>query len=83
MTILFFKKCLKFDEDFIKETQNWKKVFRFQDNCVWIEKSEFSQSRTGYLSSAVNVLTKTLKISNFTNGDVFEIISYESDEKTW
>ena len=33
---------------------------------------KFSQSETGYLSSAVSVLTNTPKNSNLTNGDILE-----------
>ena len=51
-----------------------KKVFRFWDNCIWIGNCKFSASRTGYLSSAVTVLTNTPKILNFNQGDISQII---------
>ena len=36
----------------------------------------------GQLSSAVNVLTNTPKISNFNKGDILQIIFPQSDQKT-
>ena len=44
---------------------------------------KFSQYQTGYLSSTVNVLTKPPKISNFNKGDIFRVISLQSDPKLW
>ena len=32
----FFGKCLKFNIDFKNARKNWKKVFCFWDNCIWI-----------------------------------------------
>ena len=43
----------------------------------------FSEYRTGYLSSAVNVLTNTPKITIFNKGDIFQVISPQSDQKIW
>ena len=42
---------------------------------------KFSQSGTGYLSWAVHVLTNNLLISNFNQGNIFQIISPHGDEK--
>ena len=48
---------------------------------IWSGGGKFSQSQTGYWSSAVNVLTNTPKISHTDKGDIFEIISLQKDEK--
>ena len=42
---------------------------------------KFSQSGTVHLSSTENVLTNTPKMSNFYKGDIFQIISAQSDEE--
>ena len=70
ITIIFFGKCLKFDEDSIDAAKSWKNVFYFWDSCIWIGNSKLSLSPTGYLSSAVNALTKTPEISNITKRDI-------------
>ena len=36
-----------------------------------------------YLSLHVNVLTKNLKISDTTNTEIFELILFQIDQKTW
>ena len=43
----------------------------------------FSEYRTGYLSSAVNVLTNTPMISKSNRADIFLIIFTQSDQKIW
>ena len=60
-----------------------KKFFRFSDNYIWIRSSKVSQSRTGYLPSAVNLLTNTTKTSSNTRGDIFQINFPDNDGKTW
>ena len=64
-------------------TENQEKVYRFSDNCIWIGSCRYSQPWTGYLPSAVNVLTKTPNISSNTRGDIFQINFPENDKKTW
>ena len=63
-----------------KEQKIEKKGFRSKDT-LWERNGKFSQSPTGYLSSAVNVLTNSPKISNFNKGDIFQIVSSLNDEK--
>ena len=58
-------------------------MFRFCDNCVWIGNSKFSQSRIQYLSWAVNVLTNTPNMWNFTKRDILQTNSSHSDKKKW
>ena len=79
----FFPKCLKFDVDSRNWIKNWEKVYCFSDNCIWIGSCKFSQPWTGYLPSAVTVLTNTSKISPNTRGEIFQINFNENDEKTW
>ena len=55
----------------------------FSDNCIWTGSGKFSQSWTGYLSYAVNVLKNNPKISPNTSGDIFQIDFRENDEKKW
>ena len=43
----------------------------------------FSQSVTGYLQSAVHVLTNNPMISNFNQADIFQIIAPHIYEKIW
>ena len=62
MTIIFFSKCFKFDLDYRNGIKKWVKVFGFKENCTWIGDYKSSQSRTGYLSLAVNELRNTPKI---------------------
>ena len=56
-----FWKCSKFKVDFENATKNWEKAFCFLDNCVRICCVKLSLLRKEYLSSAVNVLTKSYK----------------------
>ena len=77
----FFSKCLKLGVDSRNGSKNWEKLFRFWDNCIWIENCKFSQSWTGYWQSVVHVLTNTSKISPKTSEDTFGINFPQNDEK--
>ena len=44
------------------EREGQKQFFRLKDNCLWIRDNKFSESLTGYLSLADNVLQNTRKI---------------------
>ena len=68
----FSPKYLKFNLDFKNAAKNWEKVFCFWDNCIWIGIVKLSLLRTGYFSSAANVLTTSPKVlhvnkRNFSN----------------
>ena len=82
MRIIFFWKSLKFDVDSRNGIKNSENIDRFSDNCIWIGSCKFSQPWTGYLPSAVNVLTDTPKISPHTRGDILQINFPGNDEKT-
>ena len=69
----FFWKCSKFNVDYRNAEKNWEKVFCFWDNSIWIGCFKLSLSRGEYFSSAVNVLTKCLKILNSSNIDLFQL----------
>ena len=71
VAITFFFKMFKIWCKFQKQNKNAEKVFRFLDNCPWIGRSNLSQSQTRYLSSEVNVLTNTPKISHITKWNIF------------
>ena len=71
MRVIFFIECSKFNVDFKNAQKNWEKVFCFWDNSAWTGGIKFSLLRTEYLSSAVNVLTNSLKILHITNRDLF------------
>ena len=81
MTILFFSKCLKFDVDWRKRTNNSEKVGQFSDNWIWIGSCKFLQLWTGYLPSAVNVLTKSRKISPNSEGHIFQMNFTQNEKK--
>ena len=81
MTIILFLKILTFDEDFRIATKSSEKAISFSDNYIWIGSNKFSQFWTGYLASAVKVLTNTPNISPKTRGDTFRINFPENEEK--
>ena len=60
----FFSKCLKLKLHFKNAAKNSEKVFCFWDNCIWIGIVKLSLLRTGYFSSAANVLRTSPKISH-------------------
>ena len=78
--VRFFKKCWKFTVDSKNEEKNWEKMFCFWDKCIWIVCIELSLLRREYLSSAVNLLTESLKTfhvtkKNFSNSLTFRVIN--------
>ena len=73
VSVIFFSKCLKLNLDLEKASRNWKKVFCFSDNCIWTGIVKLSLLRTGYISSAANVLTSRLKILHVNKRDFFQL----------
>ena len=55
------------------QKKNWEKAFSFPDNFIWIGSIKLSLLGTEYLSSAVNVLTNSLKILHITKTDFLRI----------
>ena len=58
----FASKNLKFNLHFKNAAESCRKLFSFSDNCIWIGIVKLSLLRTGYTSSAANVLRSSLKI---------------------
>ena len=81
--MVFCSKCLKVDINSRYGTKNWENAFSFLDNCTVIGSCKLAQFPRLYLSSAVNVLTNTPKISHITKGDVFHIRFSQSVERIW
>ena len=62
MRVTFFWKMVKIKSRLQKCSKNWGKVSCLWDNCIWIGIVKLSLWRTGYFSSAANVLTSSPKI---------------------
>ena len=69
----FFFKFLKFHAHFRNARKNLEKVFCILDNGASIYCGKFFMFRTEYMSSVVNVLTNSLKISDQTKADFFQL----------
>ena len=83
MRVIFFSKCSKFDGDFTNGVKSPESFFCFLDYCIWIDCCIFSLLQREYLSSAVNMVANSPKISDITKGDIFEFYFSESEEKIW
>ena len=81
--VIFFSKYLKFNLDFKNAARNSEKGFCFWDNCIWIGIVKLSLLKTGYFSSAANVLTTTLKSGHVKNRDFFRLNWLGSDQWLW
>ena len=73
----FFWICSKFDADLEKAEKNSEKVFCFRDKYTWIVCIELSLLIREYLSSAVHVLTKSLKTFHVTKSDFSNSITFK------
>ena len=71
MTIIIFSKYLQFDGDSRNKPKKLEKSFF----------GKFGKLSRGYLSSTVNVLTNSPKISHITKRDIFQIFFPQSDGK--
>ena len=72
MRVIFFSKYLKFNLDFKKWAKKWEKLFCFSDNWIWIIIVKLSLLRTGYYSSAANVLISSTKNLLVNKRDFFQ-----------
>ena len=81
MGVMFFSKCWKFYVDFENAIKFAKKVFGFLDNCIRVGGGKFFILWRKNLSSVINVLTKSPKISDLTEREVFELSLSQSDER--
>ena len=80
MTVIFFRKCSKFNADSKNAEKNSQKNFGSWDKGVWIVSFQLSLLIREYLSSQVNVLRKSLKNihvskSDFCNSITFTVIT--------
>ena len=74
----FFQNFSKLNLDFKNSAKKWEKGFCFWDNCIRIDNVRLFLLRTGYFSSAANVLTSSPKIChvnrrNFSEHDFLAI----------
>ena len=83
MTIIIFSKCSKFNAISRNGTKKFEKFFCFEHNCLLTGVNKFSQSQTGYLSFAINMLPSNPKISHITKGNILQIRFLQNAEKTW
>ena len=79
----FLSKYLEFNLDLKNAAKNWEKVFFCRDNYIWIGIVKFSLLRTGYFSSAANVLTSSPKNLHVNNRDSFQLNWIRSDQGRW
>ena len=80
MQVIFFPKCLEFNLDFKNAARNWEKVFCLRENCIWIVVVKFSLLRTGYFSSAANVLRSSPKILHVNKRDFLQLTQLGRDQ---
>ena len=83
MRVIFFKKYLKLNVNFRNPSKNSEKSFLLWDNCTWIGSCKFSLLQRKCMSSAVNLLINSPKISPITNRHIFGLNVHLSDEKIW
>ena len=78
---LFFSKYSKFNLDLKNAAKNSEKVFWYLDNCIWIGIVKLSPLRTGYFSSAANLLKRSRRFcvsirETFSNYIDLEVINH-------
>ena len=81
----FSERC-KFHPQLRNTIKNWQKVFRFWDKVVWNCCQKICILRREYLSSGVNVLTNSVKISDVTKAAFFQLNIFRilgKREKSW
>ena len=76
----FFSKCSKFNLDIENKENKWEIFFCFWDNWIWIGIVKVSLLRTGYLSSAANLLTPSPKILHVNKRNFFQLNCLETDQ---
>ena len=79
----FFFKYLNIQLDFKNAGKNSENVFCWLNNCMRIGIVKLSLLRTGYFSSAANVLRSSPKISHVNQRDFFQINCLGSDQLIW
>ena len=64
-------------------SKNWGKKFCFWVNCIWIGIVNLSLLRTGYFSSAANVLTSSPKILHVNKREFFQLNQLGKNQLIW
>ena len=80
MKIISFVKVLKISSRFQKYSKKIRKFFSFWDNSIWTGIVKLSVIRTGYFSSAANLLTRSPRIWPVKNRDFFQLNWLGSDQ---
>ena len=80
MGLIFYFKMFQSLYRFGKHKKFLQNVFGIFDNCVTVTCGKFSLSWQEYLPSPVNMLTNSLKISNLTKREVFQLNLSQIDE---
>ena len=78
--LLKISKYSKFNLDFKNAPKKWEKVVCFWDNGIWIDVLKLSLFRTGYLSSAANVLTSGSNVWHVNKREFFLLKCFDSDQ---
>ena len=78
MRVIFLRKCWKFNADLKNSEKNSEKIVCF---CIWIFCVELSHLIREYLSTAVNVLTKSLNTFHVTKSDFSNSITFKVTNK--
>ena len=82
-TDLFFSKCSKLNLDLTNAVKNWKEMFSFSDNFIWIGCRKFSLLPGKYFSSGDHVLRNGLTIWYNTKKDSLQLKVSQSDDQRW
>ena len=81
--VILFVKMSKISSRFQKCSKRLTKILRFWDNCIWIGIIKLSLLRTGYFSSAANVLTGSPKIWHVKTRYFFQLNWFGSGQWMW
>ena len=81
MRAIFFWKCSVFNENFRNVQNIWENVCCFWHKCISVGCVKFSLLKRECLSSAVNLLTNSLKIFHIPKRDFFQYNYLHSDQK--
>ena len=81
MRLIFISKCSKYYVDFGNLEKNWEDVLSFWENCIWIGCVKHSLLPTEKDLSGVHKLSNSLKNSDTTKTEFFELKIFQSDQK--
>ena len=79
----FFCKIFNNLASFQKGAKIRENAFFFWDNCIWIGIVKLSLLRTGYFSSAANVLTSSSKTLHVNKREFFQLNWLDSHQWIW